>query len=36
MAKEPSKFGRVFLKHILPAFAAIVISLFIFIVVKGA
>lgn len=36
MAKEPSKFSRVFVKHVLPAIAAIAISLFIYIVVKGA
>lgn len=36
MAKEPSKFSRVFVKHILPAIAAIAISLFIYIVVKGS
>lgn len=36
MAKEPSKFSRAFLKYILPAIGAIAISLFIFIVVKGA
>ncbi len=36
MAKEPSKFSRVFTKYILPAIGAIAISLFIFIVVKGA
>lgn len=36
MAKESSKFSKVFTKYILPAIAAIALSLFIFIVVKGA
>lgn len=36
MSKEPSKFSRVFVKNILPAIAAIALSLFIFIVVKGS
>ncbi len=36
MSKEPSKASKIFVKHVLPAFVAILLSLFIFIVVKGA
>ncbi len=36
MNKEPTKASKVFVKNILPAFVAILLSLFIFIVVKAA
>jgi|GEM_PF-6096849 len=36
MAKEKSKGYFILVKHILPAFAALALAIFIFIVVKGA
>lgn len=35
MPKEKSKSLRIFVKHVLPIFAAILISLFVYIVTKA-